>query len=60
MTELKRKLKVGDYEKYVENKNHFKNAKTIGTTIKGNEHFLGGDIKQLNPAENYQKPKKKK
>ena len=55
-----KKTKVGDYEKYVEKQKSFKNAKTIGTTIKGNEHFLGGDIKQLNPAENYQKPKKKK
>ena len=55
-----KKTKVGDYEKYVEKQKSFKNAKTIGKTIKGNEHFLGGDIKQLNPAENYQKPKKKK
>ena len=49
-----------DYENYVKKQKSFKNAKTIGTTIKGKEHFLGGDIKQLNPAENYQKPKKKK
>ena len=49
-----------DYENYVKKQKSFKNAKTIGKTIKGNEHFLGGDIKQLNPAENYQKPKKKK
>jgi site-specific DNA-methyltransferase (adenine-specific) len=43
-----------DYQKYVEKQKSFKNAKSIGKTIKGNEHFLGGDIKQLNPAENYQ------
>ena len=49
-----------DYEDYVKKQKSFKNAKTIGTTIKGKEHFLGGDIKQLNPAENYLKPKKKK
>ena len=49
-----------DYENYVKKQKSFKNAKTIGTTIKGKEHFLGGDIKQLNPAENYLKPKKKK
>jgi len=49
-----------DYENYVKKQKSFKNAKTIGKTIKGKEHFLGGDIKQLNPAENYQKPKKKK
>jgi len=55
-----KKTNAGDYEKYVEKQKSFKNAKTIGTTIKGKEHFLGGDIKQLNPAENYQKPKKKK
>ena len=46
-----------DYDSYVDKQKSFANAKTIGTTIKGNEHFLGGDIKQLNPAENYQKPK---
>tara|TARA_B100000686_G_scaffold179677_1_gene186637 strand:- start:13529 stop:15544 length:2016 start_codon:yes stop_codon:yes gene_type:complete len=44
-----------DYENYVKKQKSFKNAKSIGKTIKGNEHFLGGDIKQLNPAENYQK-----
>ena len=49
-----------DYEDYVKKQKSFANAKTIGTTIKGKEHFLGGDIKQLNPAENYLKPKKKK
>ena len=49
-----------DYENYVKKQKSFANAKTIGTTIKGKEHFLGGDIKQLNPAENYLKPKKKK
>ena len=49
-----------DYKNYVKKQKSFKNAKTIGTTIKGKEHFLGGDIKQLNPAENYLKPKKKK
>ena len=53
----KRKPYKSDYQKYVEKQKSFANAKTIGTTIKGNEHFLGGDIKQLNPAENYQKPK---
>ena len=51
----KRKPYKSDYQKYVEKQKSFKNAKTIGTTIKGNEHFLGGDIKQLNPATNYQK-----
>ena len=55
-----KKTNAGDYEKYVKKQKSFKNAKSIGKTIKGNEHFLGGDIKQLNPAENYQKPKKKK
>ena len=49
-----------DYKNYVKKQKSFANAKTIGTTIKGKEHFLGGDIKQLNPAENYLKPKKKK
>jgi hypothetical protein len=44
-----------DYDSYVDKQKSFANAKTIGTTIKGNEHFLGGDIKQLNPATNYQK-----
>ena len=44
-----------DYEKYVEKQKSFKNAKSIGKTIKGDEHFLGGDIKQLDPSENYQK-----
>jgi DNA modification methylase len=44
-----------DYEDYVKKQKSFANAKTIGTTIKGKEHFLGGDIKQLNPATNYQK-----
>jgi len=53
----KRKPYKSDYQKYVEKQKSFKNAKSIGKTIKGNEHFLGGDIKQLNPAENYQKPK---
>ena len=53
----KRKPYKSDYQKYVEKQKSFANAKTIGTTIKGKEHFLGGDIKQLNPAENYQKPK---
>ena len=49
-----------DYKNYVKKQKSFKGSETIGTTIKGNEHFLGGDIKQLNPAENYLKPKKKK
>ena len=53
----KRKPYKSDYQKYVEKQKSFKNAKTIGKTIKGNEHFLGGDIEQLNPADNYQKPK---
>jgi DNA modification methylase len=44
-----------DYDSYVEKQISFKGAKTIGKTIKGDEHFLGGDIKQLNPATNYQK-----
>ena len=51
----KRKPYKSDYQKYVEKQKSFANAKTIGTTIKGKEHFLGGDIKQLNPATNYQK-----
>ena len=42
-----------DYENYVKKQKSFKNAKTIGTTIKGNEHFLGGDIEQLDPSENF-------
>ena len=49
------KEKKSDYERYVEKQKSFKNAKTIGKTIKGDEHFLGGDIKQLDPSENYQK-----
>ena len=53
----KRKPYKSDYQKYVEKQKSFKNAKTIGKTIKGKEHFLGGDIEQLNPADNYQKPK---
>ena len=58
--EKPKRKKKSDYENYVKKQKSFKNAKTIGKTIKGKEHFLGGDIKQLNPAENYQKPKKKK
>ena len=42
-----------DYENYVKKQKSFANAKTIGTTIKGNEHFLGGDIEQLDPSENF-------
>ena len=53
---MKRRFKnKSDYEKYVEKQKSFKNAKSIGKTIKGDEHFLGGDIKQLDPSENYQK-----
>jgi hypothetical protein len=46
-----------DYENYVKKQKSFKGAKSIGKTIKGDEHFLSGDIKQLDPSENYQKPK---
>ena len=42
-----------DYENYVKKQKSFKGSKTIGTTIKGNEHFLGGDIEQLDPSENF-------
>ena len=42
-----------DYDSYVDKQKSFANAKTIGTTIKGNEHFLGGDIEQLDPSENF-------
>ena len=55
--EKPKRKKKSDYEKYVEKQKSFKGAKIIGKTIKGNEHFLSGDIKQLNPADNYQKPK---
>ena len=49
----KRKPYKSDYQKYVEKQKSFKGSETIGTTIKGNEHFLGGDIKQLDPSENF-------
>ena len=42
-----------DYENYVKKQKSFKGSETIGTTIKGNEHFLGGDIEQLDPSENF-------
>ena len=42
-----------DYDSYVDKQKSFKGSETIGTTIKGNEHFLGGDIKQLDPSENF-------
>ena len=42
-----------DYKNYVKKQKSFKGSKTIGTTIKGNEHFLGGDIEQLDPSENF-------
>ena len=42
-----------DYDSYVDKQKSFKGSKTIGTTIKGNEHFLGGDIEQLDPSENF-------
>ena len=47
----------GDYDKYVEKQKSFKGAKTIGEINEGGNTFLGGDIKQLNPSETYQKPK---
>ena len=50
--------KKSDYEKYVEKQKSFKGAKSIGKTIKGKETFLSGDIEQLDPSENYQKPPK--
>ena len=49
----KRKPYKSDYQKYVEKQKSFKGSETIGTTIKGNEHFLGGDIEQLDPSENF-------
>ena len=49
----KRKPYKSDYQKYVDKQKSFKGSETIGTTIKGNEHFLGGDIKQLDPSENF-------
>ena len=42
-----------DYDSYVDKQKSFKGSETIGTTIKGNEHFLGGDIEQLDPSENF-------
>ena len=42
-----------DYKNYVKKQKSFKGSETIGTTIKGNEHFLGGDIEQLDPSENF-------
>jgi site-specific DNA-methyltransferase (adenine-specific) len=36
-----------DYENYVKKQKSFKGSKTIGTTIKGNEHFLGGDFQPM-------------
>ena len=49
----KRKPYKSDYQKYVDKQKSFKGSETIGTTIKGNEHFLGGDIEQLDPSENF-------
>ena len=54
---VKRFKKKSDYEKYVEKQKSFKGAKTIGEINEGGNTFLGGDIKQLNPSETYQKPK---
>jgi site-specific DNA-methyltransferase (adenine-specific) len=53
------KKKISDYEKYVEKQKSFKGAKTIGKVKEGGTTFLGGDMKQQNPAEVYQKPQKK-
>tara|TARA_Y100000593_G_scaffold19851_2_gene39793 strand:+ start:717 stop:2516 length:1800 start_codon:yes stop_codon:yes gene_type:complete len=49
------KKKKSDYEKYVEKQKSFKGAKTIGKTNEGGNTFLGGDIKQTDPSEIYQK-----
>lgn len=46
-----------DYDKYVEKQESFKGAKTIGEINEGGRTFLGGDMKQLDPSETYQKPK---
>jgi hypothetical protein len=53
-------LKKTDYDKYVEKQKSFKGAKTIGVVNEGGNTFLGGDMKQLDPSETYQKPGKKK
>ena len=45
----------GDYEKYVEKQKSFKGAKTIDEVKEGGTTFLGGDMKQQNPAEVYQR-----
>ena len=44
-----------DYDKYVEKQKSFKGAKTIGEVKEGGTTFLGGDMKQQNPAEVYQR-----
>jgi hypothetical protein len=44
-----------DYDKYVEKQESFKGAKTIGKVNEGGNTFLGGDMKQLDPSETYQK-----
>ena len=51
----KPKKKKSDYDKYVEKQKSFKGAKTIGEINEGGNTFLGGDMKQLDPSETYQK-----
>jgi len=50
-----KKPKKSDYDKYVEKQKSFNGAKTIGEVNEGGNTFLGGDMKQLNPSETYQK-----
>ena len=45
----------GDYEKYVEKQKSFKGAKTVDEVKEGGTTFLGGDMKQQNTAEVYQR-----
>ncbi len=51
------KKKKSDYDKYVEKQKSFAGAKTIGKVNEGGNTFLGGDMKQLDPSDTYQKPK---
>jgi len=51
------KKKKSDYDNYVEKQKSFTGAKTIGEVNEGGNTFLGGDMKQLDPSDTYQKPK---
>jgi len=52
------KKNKSDYAKYVEKQKSFGGAKTIGEVNEGGNTFLGGDIKQTDPSEIYQKEPK--